>query len=47
MEKLSREYIKKLIYEAINKQEIATAAISRTRVKEIILEEIVERYGAK
>jgi hypothetical protein len=47
MEKLSREYIKKLIYEALGRGGGNNSNLSKTRVKEVIQEEIVKRYGDK
>tara|TARA_A100001515_G_scaffold140718_1_gene136754 strand:+ start:39 stop:182 length:144 start_codon:yes stop_codon:yes gene_type:complete len=47
MKKLSREYIKKLVYEALGREGNKNSSLSKTRVKEIIQEEIVKRYGDK
>jgi len=47
MEKLSREYVKKLIYETLKREGGNNSNLSKTRVKEIIQEEIVKRYGDK
>ena len=47
MEKLSKEYVKKLVYKALGEDISKNSNLSRTRVKEIVQEEIVKRYGDK
>ena len=47
MKKLSKKYIKSLVCEAIGEKAESSRKISKSRVKEIIQEEIARHYGAK
>ena len=47
MEKLSKEYVKKLVCKALGEDINKNSNLSKTRVKEIVQEEIVKRYGDK
>ena len=47
MEKLSKEYVKKLVYKALGEDINKNSNLSKERVKEIVQEEIVRKYGGK